>query len=57
MLDQDGKRISLASFKTAEGIKPSKLLRMIEEHNKSVDLDTFPALAELLREGKTLQLV
>jgi transcriptional regulator with GAF, ATPase, and Fis domain len=56
VIDQSGKRISLASFKTAEGIKPSKLLRMIEEHNKSVDLDTFPALGELLREGKTLQL-
>jgi len=56
VIDQDGKRISLASFKTAEGIKPSKLLKMIDEYNKSVDLDTFPALAELLREGKTLQL-
>jgi transcriptional regulator with GAF, ATPase, and Fis domain len=56
VLDQDGERISLATFKTAEGIKPSQLLQMIEEHNKAVDLDTFPALAELLREGKTLQL-
>src|SRR6476646_865748 len=56
VLDQDGGRISLASFKTAEGIKPSQLLQMIEEHNKAVDLDTFPALGELLREGKTLQL-
>ena len=56
VLDQDGKRISLASFKTAEGIKPSKLLRMIEEHNKSLEVDTFAALGELLREGKTLQL-
>jgi len=57
VLDQDGKRISLASFKTAEGIKPSKLLRMIEEHNKSLEVDTFAALSDLLREGKTLQLV
>ena len=56
VLDQDGGRISLASFKTAEGIKPSQLLQMIEEHNKAVDLDTFPALGELLREGNTLQL-
>ena len=56
VLDQTGRRISLASFKTAEGIKPSRLLRMIEEHNKSLDLETFPALAELLREGRTLQL-
>jgi len=56
VIDQDGKRISLASFKTAEGIKPNKLLKMIDEYNKSVELDTFPALGELLREGKTLQL-
>jgi transcriptional regulator with GAF, ATPase, and Fis domain len=56
VLDQDGKRISLASFKTAEGIKPSNLLRMIEEHNKSVEVETFSAIGGLLREGKTLQL-
>jgi transcriptional regulator with GAF, ATPase, and Fis domain len=56
VLDQDGKRISLASFKTAEGIKPNRLLRMIDEHNKSLDLASFAALGELLREGKTLQL-
>jgi transcriptional regulator with GAF, ATPase, and Fis domain len=56
VLDQDGKRISLDTFKTAEGIKPSKLLRMIDEHNKSLEVDTFAALGELLREGKTLQL-
>jgi len=56
VLDKGGKRISLASFRTAEGIKPSRLLKMIDEHNKSVDLETFPALIDLLREGKTLQL-
>src|SRR4030095_6853953 len=39
VLDKDGKHISLASFKTAEGIKPSRLLKMIDEHNKSLDLE------------------
>ncbi|HYJ91270.1 MAG TPA: sigma 54-interacting transcriptional regulator [Pyrinomonadaceae bacterium] len=56
VLDKTGKRISLESFITADGIKPSRLLKMIEEHNKSLDIESFPALIELLREGKTLQL-
>ncbi len=57
VLDSTGKRISLASFKSAEGIKLGKILKMIEQHNKSLDVDTFSALGELLRDGKTLRLV
>nr|MBP7377983.1 sigma 54-interacting transcriptional regulator [Pyrinomonadaceae bacterium] len=57
VLDQSGKRISLASFKSAEGIKLGKILKMIEQHNKSLDVDSFSALGELLRDGKTLRLV
>ena len=57
VLDQTGKRISLASFKSADGIKLGKILKMIEQHNKSLDVDTFSALGELLRDGKTLRLV
>ncbi len=56
VLDQAGKKISLASFKAAEGIKPSRVLRMIEEHGKSLAVDSFAALGDLLRDGKTLQL-
>ena len=57
VLDQTGTRISLESFKSAEGIKLSKVLKIIEEHNKSLAVDTFAAIGELLREGKTLRLV
>ncbi len=57
VLDNTGKRISLASFKSAEGIKLGKILRMIEEHNKSVEIETFSVLGDLLRDGKTLRLV
>ncbi|MBL8180107.1 MAG: sigma 54-interacting transcriptional regulator [Blastocatellia bacterium] len=57
VLDSSGKRISLASFKSAPGIKLGKILKMIEQHNKSLDVDTFSALGELLRDGKTLRLV
>ena len=57
VLDSTGKRISLASFKSAPGIKLGKILKMIEQHNKSLDVDTFSALGELLRDGKTLRLM
>jgi transcriptional regulator with GAF, ATPase, and Fis domain len=57
VLDNTGKRISLASFKSAEGIKLGKILRMIEDHNKSVEIETFAVLGDLLRDGKTLRLV
>jgi transcriptional regulator with GAF, ATPase, and Fis domain len=56
VLDQSEKRISLATFKSAEGIKLGKMLRMIEQHNKSLAVDSFAKLGELLREGKTLKL-
>lgn len=56
VLDQSEQRISLATFKSAEGIKLGKVLRMIEQHNKSLAVDSFAKLGELLREGKTLKL-
>ena len=56
VLDQSGQRISLATFKSAEGIKLGKILKMIEQHNKSLAVDSFAKLGELLREGKTLKL-
>ncbi len=57
VLDQTGKRITLASFKFAEGIEPNQILRMIQEHNQALDIEPFPALGDILREGKTLRLV
>ncbi|MEO6656286.1 MAG: sigma 54-interacting transcriptional regulator [Pyrinomonadaceae bacterium] len=56
VLDQSEKRISLATFKSAEGIKLGKILKMIEQHNKSLAVDSFAKLGELLRDGKTLKL-
>jgi transcriptional regulator with GAF, ATPase, and Fis domain len=57
VLDETGTRISLESFKSAEGIKLGKMLRMIEQYDKSLAVDSFAALGELLRDGKTLRLV
>ena len=51
VLDQTGKKISLASFKSAEGVEPNAVLQMIEEHGQSLDLEPFPALTDILREG------
>ena len=57
VIDQTGKKISLASFKTAPLVKPNKVLQMIEEHNQSLDLEPFPALGDILREGKTMRII
>lgn len=56
VLDQAGKSISLVSFKSAEGITPSRVLKLVEKHGKSLKTDTFPAINDLLREGKTVHL-
>jgi transcriptional regulator with GAF, ATPase, and Fis domain len=56
VLDQAGKKITLASFKSAEGIKPSRVLKLVDSHGRSLDIDTFPAVGELIREGKTMSL-
>ncbi len=57
VLDQTGKRISLAAFKSAPNVEPNTVLQMIQEHNQSLDLEPFPALGDILKEGKTLQLI
>ncbi len=41
VLDETGKRISLATFKSAEGIKLGKMLKLIEQYNKSLEIETF----------------
>ncbi|MGC2236267.1 MAG: sigma 54-interacting transcriptional regulator [Pyrinomonadaceae bacterium] len=57
VLDQTGKKISLASFISSPNVKPNKVLQMIESHNQSLDIEPFPALGEMLREGKTRRLI
>jgi GAF domain-containing protein len=57
VIDQTGKRISLASFKSAPNVEPNAVLQMIEQHGQSLDIEPFPVLGDILREGKTLRLV
>lgn len=56
VLDQSGKRISLVSFKSAEGIKPKRVLSLVEKHGKSLKIDTFTAINDMIREGKSIHL-
>ncbi len=55
VLDQTGKKITLATFKSARMLQPNAVLQMIEEHGQSLDIEPFPALGDILREGKTLE--
>jgi transcriptional regulator with GAF, ATPase, and Fis domain len=57
VLDQSGKKISLASFKSAPNVEPVAVMEMIQEHNQSLDIEPFPILSDLLRDRKTLRLV
>jgi transcriptional regulator with GAF, ATPase, and Fis domain len=40
----------------APNAKPNAVLEMIQEHGQSLDIEPFPALGEILREGKTMRL-
>ncbi len=57
VLDQTQKRLSLAAFKMADGVKPNRVLEMIDDHNQSLDIEPFPALSEILAAGKTVRFV
>lgn len=56
VLDESGKKISLVSFKSAEGKTPGRLLRLVESHGRSLNVDSFQAVSELIRDGKTIAL-
>lgn len=57
VLDQTGKKINLVVFKTAPNAPPNAIWGMIDEHGGSLDLEPFPALSNILHEGKTLRIV
>jgi transcriptional regulator with GAF, ATPase, and Fis domain len=57
VLDQTEKKISLASFKSAPDVEPNAVLEMIQQHGQSLDIEPFPAIGDILRDGQTLRLV
>lgn len=57
VLDQTGQKINLVVFKTAPDAPPNAIWGLIEEHGGSLDIEPFPTLSNILREGKTLRLI
>jgi two-component system response regulator HydG len=57
VLNPTGKSISLAAFKAAPAAATESVRDLIEAHGQSVDLTEYPALIELLRENKTLEVL
>src|SRR5437588_564806 len=57
VLDSDEKRISLAAFKAAPHARTDNVRGLIEAHGQSMDITAYPALVEVLAQGKTLKLL
>jgi transcriptional regulator with GAF, ATPase, and Fis domain len=57
VLDSDEKRLSLAAFKAAPHATTDNVRGLIEAHGQSMDITEYPAMVEVLSQGKTLQLL
>ncbi len=57
VLDPAGGRISLAAFKAAPHAAIDSVQGLIDTHGQSLDITAFPAMIEVLAQGKTLRLL
>src|SRR5580765_8480526 len=57
VLDPAGNRISLAAFKAAPHASIEQVQGLFDEHGQSLDVTAFPAMVEVLAQGKTLRLL
>jgi transcriptional regulator with GAF, ATPase, and Fis domain len=57
VLDSDEKRISLAAFKAAPHAVTDTVQGLIETHGQSMDITAYPAMVDVLSQGKTLKLL
>ncbi|HEU4768827.1 MAG TPA: sigma 54-interacting transcriptional regulator [Pyrinomonadaceae bacterium] len=57
VLDRDAGKISLAAFKAAPNASVEMLQSLFDEHGRSLDVTAFPAMVEVLAQGKTLRLL
>src|SRR5437773_9036103 len=57
VLDSDEKRISLAAFKAAPHARTDNVRGLIEAHGQSLDITAYPAMVDVLGQGKTLKLL
>src|SRR5438874_6172723 len=56
VLDADENRISLAAFKAAPHAVTDNVRGLIEAHGQSLDVTEFPAMVDILSQGKTVKL-
>ena len=57
VLDPVGGRISLAAFKAAPHVETDSVQGLLASHGQSLDVTAFPAMVEVLAQGKTLRLL
>src|SRR5438128_4185547 len=57
VLDSDEKRISLAAFRAAPHAITDRVRGLIESHGQSLDITEYPAMVDVLSQGKTLKLL
>jgi transcriptional regulator with GAF, ATPase, and Fis domain len=57
VLDSDEKRLSLAAFKAAPHAVTDTVRGLIETHGQSMDITAYPAMVDVLSQGKTLKLL
>src|SRR5438132_3385948 len=56
VLDADENRISLAAFKAAPHAVTDSVRGLIEAHGQSLDITEYPAMIDILSQGKTMKL-
>ena len=57
VIDPAGGRISLAAFKAAPHASTDAVRGLIDAHGQSLDITAYPAMMEVLAQGKTLRLL
>jgi len=57
VLDGNANRISLAAFKAAPHASIEQVQGLLDQHGQSLDVTAFPAMVEVLAQGKTLRLL
>lgn len=57
VINETGKAISLADFRSAPHADTERVRQLIAEHGSAIDITAFPALTELLTEDRTLTLM
>lgn len=57
VLDRNGGRISLAAFRASPHATTDSVQGLIEAHGQSLDFSEFPAMVEVLADGRTLRLL